>query len=593
MASENGDQSPTKDPNDTSPISEADSGRGPSGGEDQPHLDEEEPRVGIEEESSHHGPQTAIVEESQNRQLQEDDIYTEGDGKPTATGNEQQSCDEGGTLATLPSKDATPGNEASIPQATEASSVPQEVRPLSYSQGQDVPEDVLEEVKKRGDGKSDAVKAFWSAVSNHLKEFEEVQDCNLLPLQNGVLMPRSEITTGNITRSTVKIEQVPLEKFGEEDASAFLQLNDCPQVCKPFGLVLDEDKVCVYFLMERLTGRTLKDILKDPNEQGPSEQDPNEQGPSEQDPNEQDPNEQDPNEQDPNEQDPNEQDPNEQDPNEQEERIPIDIPLAVIITIDLLKGVQYIHSKRLWHSDVAARNVIVFLEDNWIGPRAVLIDTTGARQPTRNIDHAWDNAKIFRLLNDMLNNVFYCKEPWKASAEDKGRYNERSLGRLEKLIKVQSDGSSPEAFTVEKVLQWLQEISEVLEVKAEIEDLKKDIEARDRELADTKEKLKDQEKQISELQSKKESFVKSEREHTEDFKRVNKKRMELKSKVRKLQDEIRKRQDREKELVIQLELEKQEKQGPSEQGEAIKEEDSEEIVLPNPDEQSSQLSYTS
>ncbi|XP_078588443.1 uncharacterized protein LOC144869217 isoform X2 [Branchiostoma floridae x Branchiostoma japonicum] len=555
MDPKHGDKGET-DHDASTPTSEADSGRGLSvaevsspEGDDQRHvapnqdLDDTEPRMPIQTDTSQDG-QGAVAQVPYNREIQlqegESDELNDGDSPETTAKSVVQPSDtskrEQGEDATWQSvyhrndnvlellivdlksrkckrervanvsvnrveahQDGhltvhASGSQSGDLRSFQGLSLSDQPVVLSLQRGSEVSPHLLEDIKKRGEGKSSHVQAFFSFVAEHLRDFEEVKDCYLLPLQNGLLISPHEVTRGNIQDSTVTVAQmtangrgtivllnttvssdnttpryrpetqttpghftyegdkplgagvegtvwnvkdkmsrdvfvvkeIPLTEFKPAAAAAFLKLTGCDQTCRPYGLVLDDEKECVLFLMEKVEGRTLGDILQDPNER-------------------------------------------------------LAIPLAVDLTIDLLKAVQYIHSKQLVHSDVAPRNVILFLEHtSTTGPRAILIDTTGAKRTSFHIDFAWDTADTIQLLNDMLlNDVPQSRlsknySPWKASANDK---DGRTLGRLEDLVKEQADPRSRRAYTVQKLLQVMQEISEELKGLREPADIPDDLDA--------------------------------------------------------------------------------------------------------------------
>ncbi|XP_019640708.1 PREDICTED: uncharacterized protein LOC109482443 isoform X2 [Branchiostoma belcheri] len=142
----------------------------------------------------------------------------------------------------------------------------------------------------------------------------------------------------------------------------------------------------------------------------------------------------------------------------------MDIRFAVDYTIDILKGLEYIHSKGLIHSDIIGLNVMI------VGPRAIIIDTTGARNPScpRSLGYLRDVENAIKLLNNMLwNNTTFSPEPWKASDEDRCMFNKKTLKKLEKLLKRQDESlransKSPMMDTIETLLQDLGIISEEL-----------------------------------------------------------------------------------------------------------------------------------
>ncbi|KAI8506218.1 hypothetical protein Bbelb_156450 [Branchiostoma belcheri] len=523
MASNDGDQSQAKDFDDTqSVISEADSGRGLSvadvsspDGENQRHVSpnedqgEEGPGMAVTETDTQQDGQRAPAQEPYGREIasqegENEELY-DGDSSETTTKTVVQPSDttkrdQGEDVAwqsVYDRKDnvfellivdptSTSGvqrrrltnvsvnrvetqqegnitvhatgflsgdaprtvrNDRNVHSGLQELSLSERPVVLSFQRGSEVPPHLLRDVEQRGQGKSS--QEFFSFVAEHLKAFDKVENCYLLPIQNGLLISQYEVTMGNIQDSTVNVTQItgrgtivllrptvspdrqasvyspetettpgqftidgdeplgtgvegsvwdakdkdshdvfvaktiPLADFKPAAAAAFLTLTGCKQTCRPYGLVLDEENERVLFLMEKVEGKTLGDILTDPNEQ-----------------------------------------------------IPIPRALAVDFAKDILKGVQYIHSKRLVHSDV---------------------------------------ARTISLLNDMLlNNAPESRRskkysPWKATDQDHANFDRRTLGKLEKLVEEQADCASNvhRAYTVEKLLQELQEISEELKGSAE------------------------------------------------------------------------------------------------------------------------------
>ncbi|XP_078663536.1 uncharacterized protein LOC144906785 [Branchiostoma floridae x Branchiostoma belcheri] len=464
-------------------------------------------------------------------------------------------------------------------QASAAPLEPQNAHRFSYSRREDVPKEVLEETKKRGEGKSAPVREFWSAVSNHLREFEEVEECNLLPLQNGILITSSEVTSQDLTGPTVQLElkesrrgtvllyaavsqdkaisygpsaskqdgkfmtftklgegsegevyiaidpkdknlfavkKVSLQKFGKTNPAAFLQLTDCPQVCKPFGLILDEEGECVYFLMERLKGETLKRMLNSGDE--------------------------------------------------------IPISEAVGICIEILKALLYIHSKGMVHRDVKASNV---MSD---GTNATLLDITGVRKADRYSQFAQDTVMAVNLLNEMLLQTDARYGGVWTPSEDQNNYPKETLQDLKKIMEMQmKEVPSMDHATVEKLLEDLQSISRRLsgatnvaqhqgatcsssdadpaqgmtqqgstsssfdskgipspfsdkdELMKKMEALQAEKDNRSRELAEAQKRIKDREEQIR-------HFEQEEKEYKTIITRMNKERMELISNIKLLED---------------------------------------------------------
>ncbi|XP_078655812.1 uncharacterized protein LOC144902315 isoform X2 [Branchiostoma floridae x Branchiostoma belcheri] len=348
---------------------------------------------------------------------------------------------------------------------------------LTYSKGQDVPPECLENVRNRGEGKSDKFRQIYSDLADHLQGFKKAKDCYLLPIENGILISQKEITTAmdNIPgfisveqkprRGKVLFKDVALEatvshgrsitytrkcedggnflvlnvigkgcdgivykamdvQTGDQFAvkrmevttkmlcrnpiSAFLKLIGCEQTCRAYGVILDELDNCLYFLMELLDGKTLSDLL---DKKSP----------------------------------------------------PIGIPFAVDYTIDILKGLQYIHSKGLIHADIHGFNIMIVV------PRAIIIDTTGARDASgpKSRGYLWDVANAIKLLNNMLSNsTIFSPPPWEASDEDRRKFKKRTLKKLEQLLKRQAKylaSTSPMIDNIDTLLQDLEEISKELE----------------------------------------------------------------------------------------------------------------------------------
>ncbi|XP_019635552.1 PREDICTED: serine/threonine-protein kinase 24-like [Branchiostoma belcheri] len=312
------------------------------------------------------------------------------------------------------------------------------------------------------------------------------------------------------------VKKVSLQKFGKTNPAAFLQLTDCPQVCKPFGLILDEEGECVYFLMERLRGKTLKLLLNSGDE--------------------------------------------------------IPITTAVGICIEIMKALSYIHSKGMVHRDVKEDNVMSK------GTNATVLDITGVRKADKYSQFAQDTVMAVNLLNEMLLPPDSRSEGavWTPSDEDQKKYPKEALQDLKKIMEIQMKAvPSMDHATVEKLLEDLQSISRRLsgatnvaqyqgatcsssdadpaqgmtqqgstsssfdskgipspffdkdELMKKMEALQAEKDNCSRELVEAQKKIKDQEEQMQQM----------EKEHKDDFTRVNKKRMELKLKVKLLQDE--------------------------------------------------------
>ncbi|XP_035667151.1 uncharacterized protein LOC118409886 isoform X2 [Branchiostoma floridae] len=202
-------------------------------------------------------------------------------------------------------------------------------------------------------------------------------------------------------------KKIPLAKFGsyKEAAAAFLELKGSTNTCRPYGLVLDEENDCVLFLMERVRGRTLREVLKDQTEL-------------------------------------------------------MEVPVAVGYATGILTGLKYIQSQEMMHTDVAARNVIID------GLHAILIDLTGAKKMKLK---GWDEAGALCLLNGMLRNEIPQKihldessNLWKATADDLAKFNPATLWKLEELLEKVAKTPTTQTPTVDELLPILQEISEGL-----------------------------------------------------------------------------------------------------------------------------------
>ncbi|XP_035673120.1 uncharacterized protein LOC118413699 [Branchiostoma floridae] len=293
------------------------------------------------------------------------------------------------------------------------------------------PKKKFEEFRKvvMAEGNSEA-KQFICAVADFLGEIEQEKDYkyNLLVLQNGLLISLCEVTKDKNYRSRVMIEQrsrengmfwlyatlsednvvtykkgrefrimypalgrgaegtvytamdnggsgvfavkqMSLKAFCEKktNLSAFLRLAGCEHICSPYGVLLDEEEKCVFFLMEKLKGETLKRFF------------------------------------------------------DRGERI--GVRKAVGYAVQFMKALRYIHSKRMVYTDVKASNVILD------GSDAIAIDITGVKSPSNKQYYYYsllDAINAISLLNKMLlepgERNSETSQSWKPSAADRKRF---------------------------------------------------------------------------------------------------------------------------------------------------------------------------
>ncbi|CAH1252719.1 TAOK1 [Branchiostoma lanceolatum] len=525
----------TKDDNDTPSYRRVkDSGLGSSAAQHVENLDLEELPFPIESEADNGGSQS-MLQESYVRELWR--LEGKKASKLTIKG-----IDERSTSVSV--------SECTFETSTQA-----------YSHGKEVPTDILENVRSKGERKSDKVGEIYFTLADHLQEFEEAKDCYLLPIENGLLISPKKIIrvtdSDHISDSIVRVEQGPrrgkvfmevedeevaleatvskdrgiayrpgyqeeggnflvLSEIGDgneatvykamdvrtvdhfavkrmeiskqmrqwkDPLSGFLKLAGCEQTCRAYGVIVDEADKYVYFLMELLEGTTLMALLGD-------------------------------------------------------QTAPIEIPFAVNYTIDILKGLQYIHSKGMVHADINGVNIMI------IGPklakRAIIIDTTGAREASspKSLGYLWDIENAIKLLNSMLRNddSDSSPPPWEASDEDQDTYDKGTIDKLQRLLKNKSRyivSMSTKSNKIGTLLQDLQEISEELEDSRPPSDSPGSLEDGATLTTMSRSTAKvEQEPQEGTLGSQ-EEFKKLQ----DDFKRVNIFKDELKEKNKNLKDE--------------------------------------------------------
>ncbi|XP_066271356.1 uncharacterized protein [Branchiostoma lanceolatum] len=477
MASKNGDQSPTKDPNDTSsPVSEADSGLGSLAAQDVENLEEEPLTLAVEPVSDNGGSQS-MLQESYDQELWR--LEGKKASKLTIKGIYERSISVSESTFEI-STPGTVSDDVRSGYEDEAAVRAAEGRTLTYSDRQEVPSDIWKNLRSKGEGKTHEVGKVYSALADHLRGVEKAEDCYLLPIENGLLISPKEITTftDNTPGSIVRVEQEPRrgvfmtmetavskdrdiayrpgqqaeggnflvltevgdgieaivykamdvrtgDKFAvkkmeisermrewKDPLSGFLKLPGCEQTCRAYGVIVDEADNCVYFLMELLEGKTLMALLGD-------------------------------------------------------QTVPIGIPFAVDYTIHILEGLKYIHSKGMVHADINGRNIMI------VGPNAIIVDTTGAREASspRSLGYVWDVKNAINLLNNMLRNddSESSQPPWEASDKDRKKFDKGTIDKLQCLLKNKSQYLVPLSTTSNKfgkLLQDLQEISKELEGRA-------------------------------------------------------------------------------------------------------------------------------